>query len=164
MSEQIKIIIQALNQPPFSRNYNLITFDDLEPLALLQALNDVLSHLSPQHEIDIRQEEPKATALRMVQFLRMLKYNFPASQRDMAQGLIGGEKRTIYPIIEWLLSRLADLKTRAYLAQYLVKIEVPPEFLADHQVSYTLVHSYLVFNAILCLDTRVVYQIRCTAD
>ena len=138
MSEQIKTIIQALNQPPFSRNYNIITFDDLEPLALLQALNDILSHLSPQHEIDIRQEEPKNTALRMVQFLKMLKYNFPVSQRDMAQGLIGGEKRTIYPIMEWLLSRLSDLKTRAYLAQYLVKIEVPPEFLADHQVSYTI--------------------------
>ena len=135
MSKQIKLIIQALNQPPFSRNYNLITFDELEPLALLQVLNDTLAHLSPQHEIDVRQEDPKATAVRMVQFLKLLKYNFPAPQREMAQGLIAGDKRTIYPILEWLLVRLSDLKTRAYLAQYLVRIDIPPEFLADQQVS-----------------------------
>ncbi|KAI6655108.1 Intraflagellar transport protein 81-like [Oopsacas minuta] len=145
MSEQIKVIIQALNHPPFSRNYNIITFDELEPLALLQALNDILAHISQQHEVDIRQEEPKTTTLRMLNFLKLLKYNFPAPQRDMAHSLIGGEKRTIYPIMEWLLARLPDLKTRAYLAQYLVKIEVPPEFLADHQIQelYTRYDSLL---------------------
>ena len=152
MSEQIKAIIHALNRPPFNRNYNIVTFDELEPLALLQSLNDILGHISPQQEIDIRQEDPKTTTLRMMSFLKMLKCNFPSSQRDMAQGLIGGEKRTIYPIMEWLLERLPDLKTRAYLSQYLVKIEVPPEFLADHQVRYNYIVStkYEITNNLCC--------------
>ena len=41
----------------------------------------------------------------------------------------------MYPILEWLLSRIPDLKTRAYLAKYLVKIEVVPEVIADPDVS-----------------------------
>ena len=35
----------------------------------------------------------------------------------------------VYPLLEWLLRRSAELKKRAYLARYLVKVEVPPEFL-----------------------------------
>lgn len=162
MSEQIKTIIHALNQPPFNRSYNIVTFDELEPLVLLQSLNDIFGHISPQQEIDIRQEEPKMTTLRMLSFLKMLKYNFPGSQRDMAQGLIGGEKRTLYPIMEWLLERLPDLKTRAYLSQYLVKIEVPPEFLADHQVSIVvhLQSAKLLYNEwSMLLVARVVHAI-----
>ena len=43
--------------------------------------------------------------------------------------------QVVYPILEWLLSRIPDLKTRAYLAKYLVKIEVVPEVIADPDVS-----------------------------
>lgn len=135
MSEQIKFITQKLNEPPFSRNYTLVTFDNLEPLALLQTLNEVLGHLSSQHEIDLRQEEPKVTAVRILQFIKVLKYQLPLEQREMAQGIIGGEKKVIYPILEWLLSRLDELKTKAYLARFLVRIEVPTEFLADPEVT-----------------------------
>lgn len=48
MSEQIKYIIQELNKDPFNKTYNLITFDSLEPLQLLQVLNDVLSVVDPK--------------------------------------------------------------------------------------------------------------------
>ena len=54
-----------------------------------------------------------------------------------------GEKPVIYPILEWLLKNQDTLKKRAYLARYLVKVEVPAEFVAEeaigelyHQVSY----------------------------
>ena len=48
MSEQLKYIVQELNKEPFSKNYNLISFDSLEPLQLLQVLNDVLGVVDPK--------------------------------------------------------------------------------------------------------------------
>ncbi len=41
----------------------------------------------------------------------------------------------MYPVLEWLLSRIPDLKKRAYLAKYLVKVDLPPEVAADPDVS-----------------------------
>jgi intraflagellar transport protein 81 len=41
----------------------------------------------------------------------------------------------IYPVLEWLLSKIPDLKKRAYLAKYLVKVDLPPEVAADPDVS-----------------------------
>ena len=48
MSDHIKHIIQELNKPPFEKQYNLITFDSLEPLQLLQVLTDVLAEVDPK--------------------------------------------------------------------------------------------------------------------
>lgn len=48
MSEQLKFIVEQLNREPFKRNFNLITFDSLEPMQLLQILNDVLSEIDPK--------------------------------------------------------------------------------------------------------------------
>ena len=48
MSEQLKYIIQELNKEPFSKNYNLISFDSLEPLQLLQVLTDILGVIDPK--------------------------------------------------------------------------------------------------------------------
>lgn len=45
MSELIRLIIQKLNDEPFNRSFNLISFDSLEPVRLLQVLNDVLSEI-----------------------------------------------------------------------------------------------------------------------
>ena len=52
MSDHIKHIIQKLNEPPFEKQYNLITFDSLEPLQLLQVLTDVLTEIDPKVGID----------------------------------------------------------------------------------------------------------------
>lgn len=48
MSEQLKFIIQELKKEPFSKTYNLISFDSLEPLQLLQVLNDVIAIIDPK--------------------------------------------------------------------------------------------------------------------
>ena len=51
------------------------------------------------------------------------------------QGLVQGEKPVIYPILQWLFQNMEDLKKRAYLARYLVRIDIPPEQLADQDIS-----------------------------
>lgn len=51
------------------------------------------------------------------------------------QGLVQGEKPVIYPILQWLFQNMDDLKKRAYLARYLVRIDIPPDQLADQDIS-----------------------------
>lgn len=45
-----------------------------------------------------------------------------------------GDKLIIYPILEWLLKRIPDLQKRAYLARFLVKVDVPPEIMAEDPI------------------------------
>ena len=41
----------------------------------------------------------------------------------------------VHPVLEWLLRRMPGLKERAYLARYLVKLDIPPEFMADAKIA-----------------------------
>ena len=45
MSEHLKFIVQELNKEPFNKTFNIISFDSLEPLQLLQVVNDVLANI-----------------------------------------------------------------------------------------------------------------------
>ena len=51
------------------------------------------------------------------------------------QNLVSGEKHVIHPILFWLLNNIDELKKRAYLAKYLVKLDIPPEILGDADVT-----------------------------
>ena len=55
----------------------------------------------------------------------------------MAAGLIDGKPEVIHPIMHWALQRLPDLKKRAYLANFLMTIDVPDEFLQNDEVAET---------------------------
>ncbi|XP_030837564.1 intraflagellar transport protein 81 homolog isoform X2 [Strongylocentrotus purpuratus] len=137
MSTILKYVVEQLNKEPYRRNYNLISFDALEPLQLLQVLNDVLSEVNPQHKLDIREETPDATAMRMLSELRVLKYKPTVEPATFRQGLVAGNKPVVYSILEWLFQKMPELKKRAYLARFLVKIEVPGEILAEDAVMDT---------------------------
>jgi intraflagellar transport protein 81 len=53
---------------------------------------------------------------------------------EAQQGLLGGDKDVVHPILYWLLQNFEALQKRAYLAKFLVPLEVPEEFLRDEQV------------------------------
>ncbi|XP_041792311.1 intraflagellar transport protein 81 homolog isoform X1 [Chelmon rostratus] len=144
MSEQLKFIVEQLNKDPFKKNFNLITFDSLEPIQLLQILNNVLAEIDPKQALDIREEMPEQTIKRMCALLGMLKYKPSGSLSDVSsfrQGLVTGSKPVVHPILHWLLQRVPELKKRAYLARFLVKLEVPAEFLQDDVINDTY-HQY----------------------
>ncbi|KAL3976278.1 mucolipin 2 [Sarotherodon galilaeus] len=144
MSEQLKFIVEQLNREPFKKNFNLITFDSLEPMQLSQILNDVLAEIDPKQAIDIREEMPEQTVKRICALLGMLKYKPPGNLSDVSsfrQGLVTGSKPVIHPILHWLLQRVPELKKRAYLARFLVKLEVPADFLQDDIINDTY-HQY----------------------
>ncbi|XP_034027169.1 intraflagellar transport protein 81 homolog [Thalassophryne amazonica] len=138
MSEQLKFIVEQLNRDPFKKNLNLITFDSLKPMQLLQTLNDVLFEIDSKQPIDIREEAVEQTVKRLCAMLGMLKYKPPGSLSDVStfrQGLVMGSKPVIHPILYWLLQRVPELKKRAYLARFLVKLEIPQDFLQDDVVN-----------------------------
>ena len=139
MTEQLRLIVDTLNQPPFSKQFNLVTFDSLNSLNLLQVLNDVLAEISPDHQMDLRQEPPEQTAVRILSLLHVLRYKPKSDQggglNAFRHGLLLGNKPTIYPLLQWLLEKLPELKKRAYLARYLVKIELLPDMLQDDIVA-----------------------------
>jgi len=47
---------------------------------------------------------------------------------------ISGNVDTVYPFLQWLLESFHTLKTRGYLARYLVPLSIPEEYFADAQV------------------------------
>ena len=146
MSEQLKFLVEELNKPPFERNYNLITFDALHGDQLLQITSDVMAEIDAKNKIDIREEEPESTAIRILGMLRILKYKPPDEiAHNFRQGLVEGHKQVIYPVLQWLLSRIPELKKRAYLAKYLVKVDLPPEVSADPDVSEIYEQVLLLF-------------------
>uniref|UniRef100_A0A914WSH3 Intraflagellar transport protein 81 homolog n=1 Tax=Plectus sambesii TaxID=2011161 RepID=A0A914WSH3_9BILA len=130
MADKMRAIVAALNEAPFSRNYNLISFDSLDPQRLLQELSDVLRVIDNQPSIDIRSENAADTAMRIFNTLRILKYKPPTDPEELAEwreGVVEGSKQAIYPVLEWLLPRVEELQQRSYLARFLVKVDIPGE-------------------------------------
>jgi intraflagellar transport protein 81 len=137
MSEQLKYIVKELNMGPFNKNFNLISFDSLNCDQLIQVVTDVLAEVDPSNKVDIRGEDPEQTTVRILEMLRVLKFK-PGPEISAAvfrRGLVQGDKHIIHPILEWLLKNMEDLKVRAYLAQYLVKVELPVEMSSDTDIS-----------------------------
>ena len=94
MSEQLKYLVSELNKPPYSTNYNLISFDALSGEQLIQNLSDVLAEIDAKNRVDIREEEPETTALRILGMLRILKYKPPMEiSQNFRQGLVEGHKQ-----------------------------------------------------------------------
>jgi Intraflagellar transport 81 calponin homology domain len=54
---------------------------------------------------------------------------------NFRKGIVQGDKHVIYPVLEWLLKRMPELKDRAYLARFLVKIDIPADFMVDAQLA-----------------------------
>ena len=134
----IQLIVDALNKPPFSMDLSLVLFDEKSPFELLKTLNDVMAHLDKRHNVDIRDESSEQTGARMTEFLRVLKFPLPTMPEQMQQfniGLLQGNRNTIYPLLQYLLSNLQKLEKRAYLAKYLVNIEVPQQFMLNPDVA-----------------------------
>jgi len=140
MAAQMKEIVQWLNAEPFNMELSLVAFDEKEPLELLEVLRKVLGYMDSKHDVDLREENPDATYQRTAEFLHILGYRCPYDT-EFQQSLMCGDKKTVYPILSWLLPNLEQYKKRAYLAHFCVNLDVPEEFIRDEQV-YELYQGY----------------------
>ena len=139
MSEEtnaLGFIVDRLNDVPFQMSLTMVAFDEKSPFELLEVVNEVMANLSSVHRVDLRDETPDATAQRMLDFLRVLNYKMPPGLEQMQakQALLHGDPQLIYPILSWMLQRLPELQKRAYLARFLVNVEVPEHMFSDEEV------------------------------
>ncbi len=78
----LKLVVQVLAEPPFSKPLTPIQLhDDVPPIQLLQLASDVLAHLDAGNSAslhargkEVRNELPEDVFWRMSETLRMLKF------------------------------------------------------------------------------------------
>ena len=134
---EITQIVSLMNKY-LNTTYSLVEFDGFSGVHLLQRLNDVYAELSSQHQVDVQQEMAQtggsaATLQRMTTFLySILNYRLPNTLKpNFEANFVTGDKPTIYPILHWVLSHMAQLRKRVYLSRYLVPVEVPEDLRAS---------------------------------
>nr|XP_031848855.1 intraflagellar transport protein 81 homolog [Nomia melanderi] len=135
MKESMKFIVSEVNKL-LGRNYNIIYFNSLSPEELLHVLRDVLVNIQGQNaNADARNETPEEIAIHILNVLRVVNYQPQMDPISFRQGLIRGDLETIQPILTWLLTHADIVRKRTYLSRFLVKVEVPGEYLNDPEVS-----------------------------
>ena len=65
MTEQVKFVISKLNEAPFNKKFNLISFDALRPEQLLQVLFDTLAYVDPKAKSDLRNEDAEQLSVKV---------------------------------------------------------------------------------------------------
>ncbi|KAL0103446.1 hypothetical protein PUN28_017601 [Cardiocondyla obscurior] len=136
MSENVKFIVTEVNKL-LGRNYNLIGFNALSAEDLLQILCSVLMKIQQQDnsDTDVKLDSPEENSIYILTTLRILNYQPDVDPVTFRQGLVRGEVEIIHPILTWLLTHIDVVRKRAYLSRFLVKIEIPPEYLGDSEIS-----------------------------
>jgi intraflagellar transport protein 81 len=130
-------IVNRLNAPPFSKRLRLVDFHDMPRSELLGVLGEVLCAIDPRQPRGeaLREEKEDAMVARISGFLLMCKFPLPPVGTDssdaFAAGLSEGDPAAIHPILQWLLQRVPQLQKRAYLARFLMPVEIPAEFTQD---------------------------------
>ncbi len=79
---------------------------------------------------DVRKEDEQKGSERIMDFLILLRYptvDDEYERETWLQSLVVGSKEVVYPILTWCLPRLEKLKKRAYLAPFLIPIDLPME-------------------------------------
>lgn len=84
--------------------------------------------------VSIKNETSEEISIYILSVLRIFHYQPRIDPVSFRQGLIRGDSDIIHPIFTWLLSHIDVVQKRAYLSRFLVKIEVPSEYLSDPEV------------------------------
>ena len=93
------------------------------------------SHKKQLNLTQCKAEAPEARVVRHLEFLKSVQYK-PKEPKGLKTGVLLGEKKHMLPILHYLVVDFERIKERAYLARFLVKINVPPEMLqSDESIS-----------------------------
>ncbi len=108
--------------------------DEKTAQELLQTLNNVLKNLSKDHDVDVTDEPIEQTAQRIFYFMPVLMFNYQGDLEQLQSQLQQGDRELMYPLLHHMLSKLPDLRKRAYVARFLTAFEVPEDMFADPEV------------------------------
>ncbi|CAL8096615.1 unnamed protein product [Orchesella dallaii] len=134
-SEIPKFLAEELSKEPFNLNLNLISFTSLQGDALMRVFQNVLVDIQPQLKDVFAEAKHSEKVEEMMELLRILKF-WPKcfDQYTIKTALESVNQEIIWDTMGWLLTRREELKKRAYLSQFLVKVVVPDEFLFDNDM------------------------------
>ena len=121
--------------PPFEKNIATMTeVDSKTSMELLDLLCEIVVKIdSDQGELLREPAEQRVT--RILHFLSVMKFNVPEDhQEDFQTMLSNGDKDILHSVMHWCLQKFEHLQKRAYLARYLLPIDIPSEFLGDDLV------------------------------
>ncbi|KAJ1452479.1 intraflagellar transport protein 81 [Pelagophyceae sp. CCMP2097] len=144
MADPVIFIVSKLNEAPFRKSLTLVDFDEKAPIEIVQILNEVFAEVDKTMAVaDVRDAPREQLAQKMMSSLSLLKFKVPGDSHPSARdafehGLGAGDKLVVYPVLHWLLEKLDVHRKRAYIARFLLPLDVPPEFLQDE----TLADSY----------------------
>lgn len=130
--EKIALIVERLNGSPFNKGISTMTeFDSKSSLELLDLMCEIVKNIDPEQE-GIYKEPTEFRVRRIIQFLVVMKFNIPEDQMEDFSGLLlAGDKEILHTIMHWCLQRFDHLQKRAYLAKYLMPVDIPAEFLGE---------------------------------
>jgi intraflagellar transport protein 81 len=134
--EKIAFIVDRLNQPPFNKGIATMTeLDSKLGSELFDLLMEVMVACDPDQE-PIYKEPADFRVRRVIQFLQIMKFNIPEDHLEDFQNLLThNDKEILYTIMNWCLQRFEHLQKRAYLAKYLMPLDIPAEFLNEDLVA-----------------------------
>lgn len=134
-AQKIAFIVERLNMAPFNKGLGTMTeLDSKSSLELLEIMCEIIANIDPEQE-SIYREQTEARVQRIIQFLVVMKFNIPQDQMEDFQGLLmAGDKEVLHTTMHWCLQRYDHLQKRAYLAKYLMPVDVPTEFLNDELI------------------------------
>uniref|UniRef100_A0AC35TTK2 IFT81_CH domain-containing protein n=1 Tax=Rhabditophanes sp. KR3021 TaxID=114890 RepID=A0AC35TTK2_9BILA len=163
--DTIKLIVSNLNEPPFSKNYNLINFDLLTNEKLVQLVSDVVCWLDDMDPfIDIRSESAESTMIRIFEMLGKIKFNKAPKGgdelREWRTKVVEGTKSVIYQILYFIFEDKEAVKERAYKSQFISKIPIPYDqkddevILLEDQLNSLIKEFKLIFKAVRASHTE----------
>jgi len=123
-----------LAQEPFNKNYSMVSMDAMAPDDFILLLNEIIHQIDPKQlsPVQCKAEAPEARVVRQLEFLKSVQYK-PKEPKGLKTGCLLGEKKHMLPILSYLVCDFERIKERAYLARFLVKINVPPEMVQSDE-------------------------------
>lgn len=101
-----------------------MALDELNTFQLGDLLSNIFKYLDPERVINSKETQKEEIIFKVREFLKVLLYQ-SGYDAQWENGLINGDRKVIYPIFYYLLVNLEAHKKRAYLAKYLVPLDIP---------------------------------------
>lgn len=130
--EKLSFIVRRLNMPPFNKNIGTMSeLDSKSSIELLDIMCEIVCSIDSDQE-EIYKEPTDFRVRRIIKFLSVMKFHIPEDQIDDFHNLLlDGDKEMLQTIMHWCLQKFEHLQKRAYLAKYLMPIDIPSEFLNE---------------------------------